>query len=427
MRLPPLRSSLRNQRGQIIIFTMLAVVFLLVIAGSLASDVAKLIAAKSEAQSSLDAAALAGAGKLGFDSTVFGTARDFAVNFAGLNQTKTVPRIVTLDRNDANDPSVFDAATITPAGTGDVLLGIWDPTKPDGIGIGKRFEPSLDGTIVNSVMCRYKKQVAGNFMSLWGFFPMNVAASAVATANPPETAPTDACLFPIGVGSCPFQGNTSLGCGATITFITSSNQGDGAGCLAPPCSNSAAWVGLDPNLAPNPSNLVDQINAAANGQCGGSPLKTGDNIATNNGMQTPTMNAVRDAFIQKYNASGTVEVLDSNGNATYSGKGWKVYIPIIETACPAGAISGDHKVIGWTEFVMTQVITSGNCAVENHYSGNPWDAIGKTPNCSGTNVPQNSGALRAIFGYYSCNIIPVNPNPLPGPRSALATRLRLVR
>src|SRR5919198_5670671 len=97
-----------SERGQIIIFTLIAVVFLLVIAGSLASDVAKMIALKNEIQSSLDAAALGGAGKLGFDSSVFPTVRDFAVNFAAANKTRG--GTVTLNRNNANDVSAFNTA-----------------------------------------------------------------------------------------------------------------------------------------------------------------------------------------------------------------------------------------------------------------------------------------------------------------------------
>jgi hypothetical protein len=57
MRSVRLLSRIRSERGQIIVFTMIALVFLLVVAGTLASDMAKLIAAKTEIQSSLDAAA----------------------------------------------------------------------------------------------------------------------------------------------------------------------------------------------------------------------------------------------------------------------------------------------------------------------------------------------------------------------------------
>jgi hypothetical protein len=250
----------------------------------------------------------------------------------------------------------------------------------------------------------------------------------VATANPPHTVPPDACLFPIAVGDCPFQGNTSQGCGATITFITSSNQGNGAGCLAPPCSNTAAWASLDPTQQPTPPNIQQQITNAANGVCTGSPLKTNDQIAVNNGMAQPTMDLLQTTFVNQYNASETVTVTDSNGHATYTGKGWKVYIPVIHSgSCPAQAITGNQTIVGWTEFVITQVIDKGNCAVANHFSGNQWDAIGNKPNCTATNAPKNNGALRAVFGYYSCKIIPTNPVPTPTPRSALATKLRLVR
>ena len=425
MRSVRLLSRVRSQHGQIIVFTMIALVFLLVIAGSLASDVAKLISQKNEIQRSLDAAALAGAGKLGFNDTVFPVARDFAVNYAAANSTRT--GTVTLDRNDANNVSVFDAADVSSGPAGDVLLGIWDPSKPDGLGAGKRFEPSLDGTIVNAVMCRYKRRLTGNFMSLLGFFPMDVATSAVATSNPPQTTEPDACMFPIGIGSCPFFGPTSLGCGVPVTFITSSNQGDGAGCLAPPCSNTAAWVSMIPGQDPNASNLVSQIQNAGSGNCSGTAYKTGEDIPVNNGMAQPVMNAVEAAFLANWNPSQTVTITDKDNNPTYSGPGWKVFVPIIETDCPAGAISGSREIVGWTEFVITQVINKGNCAVANHYTGNQWDAIGKTPNCLGTNTPSNAGALRAVFGYYSCKVIPVNPNPLPGPRSALATKLRIVR
>jgi hypothetical protein len=110
---------------------------------------------------------------------------------------------------------------------------------------------------------------------------------------------------------------------------------------------------------------------------------------------------------------------------TYSGKGWKVYVPVIQTDCPAGAVSGTHTIVGWTEFVMTQVINHGNCAVNNDWSGNPWKSVGTGNGC--TVPPPGNNAIRAIFGYYSCKIYPSNPVPIPTPRTALGNRLRLVK
>jgi hypothetical protein len=73
---------------------------------------------------------------------------------------------------------------------------------------------------------------------------------------------------------------------------------------------------------------------------------------------------------------------------------------------------------------MAQVINKGECAVSNDWSGNPWSALGGTNGCTNAKPDKN---MRAIFGYYSCKIIPANPTPSPGPRTALANRLRLVR
>src|SRR5262249_19481040 len=179
-----------------------------------------------------------------------------------------------------------------------------------------------------------------------------------------------------------------------------------------------------------PPNIQATITNAANGVCTGSPLQTNNTIAVNNGMAQPTMDLLSTTFTNQFNASGTVTVNDSNGHATYTGKGWKVYIPVVHSgSCPPGPMTGTPTIVGWTGMVITQAIDKGNCAVVNHYNGGskPWDPIGKRPHCNGTNVAQNSGALRAVFGYYSCKIIPTNPVPTPTPRSALATKLRLVR
>jgi hypothetical protein len=141
-------------------------------------------------------------------------------------------------------------------------------------------------------------------------------------------------------------------------------------------------------------------------------------------MVQSVMDTLEPIFVQKYNQSGIVEITDSGGNVRYSGKGWKVFIPVIQTDCPAGAISGSHNIVGWTEFVMAQLINKGQCAVNNSWAGNQWTTAGGGNGCTN---PSPDNAMRAIFGYYSCKIIPANPSPAPGPRTALANRLRLVR
>jgi hypothetical protein len=301
-----------------------------------------------------------------------------------------------------------------------------------GIGAGSRFEPSLDGTRVNSVLCRYSTTVPTTFLRLLGINTLPVYAEAFATANPPANPPTDRCLFPIGLGDCPFSGNSSLGCGVAINFITSSGDTgpNGENCLNPPCTNTAAWVNLSgaSSGTPNANYLRDTIQAAGSSTCQSSTLQTGDNVGTSNGMIQNVFDTLEPIFVEKYNASTTLEVKNANGDVVYAGKGWDVYLPVIDTACPPGAISGSHEIVGWTRFVMTQVVNHGHCSVANHNpTNNQWDPICPTPNGTGTNVPSNSGAMRGIFGYYACELMPANPNPTPVPRSALATRLRLVQ
>jgi hypothetical protein len=403
---------MRNQRGQIILFVMLSLCFLLVVAGGLGSDAAKLIAAKGEVQASLDAAALAGAGKLGFDATAFPAARAFAMQFALANKTRTGD--VVLDSNDANDWQAFDGHT---APYGDVTLGVWDPDKPEGVGAGQRFEPSLDGTRVNAVMCRYKKKIKADWLSLWSFFPMNVAGVAIATANPPSTPPPTSCLVPIGLSDCPFNASTSMGCGVPITFISSQ----------PVDGNTAAWVNLGGTGQPSVPVIQQQITEAGSGTCPGTGLKTGDLIGADNGMKQPAVETLVPIFKSFYDAStgDHIVLTNSAGDEVYNGPGWDVFTPIIHTDCPPQGINRDVQITGWTRFVITQIIDKGECVVANHWPGNDWDHRCPAPNGTSTERPEKQ--LRAIFGYYACSRMSANPVTTPLPRSALAIKLRLVR
>ena len=400
-----IRRLVKEQRGTAVLLALGFMIFLLAMMG-FAVDLTYQMAAIGELERSMEAAALAGAGKLGFNDTVFPTVRQFARQYGQFNtqHNPVFGNMINLDLNPGNVAS------------GNIVLGVWD---------NNGFTPSVDGTIVNAVRCQFSSQVQTSFLRVIGVQTLPITASAIAVSNPPQAPPppTDECVFPIGVGSCPFTGNSSIGCGAPITFITSSGKGDvGAGCLSPPCTNTSAWVNLDGG-SPNAGYLRNAVTNAANGTCTSS-LQTGEPIPTNNGMAQTVMDTLQTAFTQKYNASSVVEVKDANGNVTYRGKGWKVYVPIIQTACPTGAISGDHTILGWTEMVMAQVINKGKCAVSNDWAGNPWSSVGTTNGCSAS---KTDGAMRAVFGYYSCTIIPANPTPIPSPRAALANRLRLVK
>jgi Flp pilus assembly protein TadG len=404
-----LRRWLWNEKGNVLIFTTALVVPLMIIFGGLALDLAHLGTVDDEVQRSLDAAALAGAGQLRFDSSVFPAARAWAQNYALLNpmrQGGATQATINLNLNAANTAN------------GDIVLGIWN---------GSSFAPSLDGTQVNAVLCRFQTTVPMTFLRLLGFTSLPVAGEAIAWATQPVTPPPTACVFPIALSSCFFGGSTSLGCGATVTFISSAS-GSAVG------GNTAAWASVVPGQSANDSNILAQVKAAGGGTCTGTPLSTGDNEPVNNGQLNNVMNWLGgndpNAFPAKYAASPQLTVKKADGTDAYQGKGWEVFVPVIDTGsgCPPGAINGSLPIVGWTRMVITQILgKNGTCAVANHWAGNPWDSHCFTDkNGTASTLPPGGSGQTGIFGYYDCTYTPAPPSPVPGPITATA-RLRLVR
>jgi hypothetical protein len=388
---------------------------MLVLAG-LAIDMAYLGHVKTELQRSMDAASLAGAGNLGFNSTYFPGAYAGATNYALLNPFRIGS--VSLAPSPGN-------ADVPPAsGSGNIVLGIWN---------GATFTPSLDGTQVNAVKCQYATNIPTSFLRLAGVLNLPVSAQAIAWAPPPATPPPTACVFPIALSSCFFGGTTSLGCGATVTFISSSGSSSVG-------ANTAAWASIVKGDIANNGNILAQVQGAAGGSCGGTALNTGDPIPVNNGQFEDVINWLSGnaptAFPAKYASSPELVVKKPDGTTdAYRGKGWEVFVPVIDTGAgcpPSGPINNSppKDVVGWTRFVITQVQgKNGQCAVANHWSGNPWDSHcfddknGTSPHGpSGTVVSGQTG----IYGYYDCQYTPSPPSPVPGPIAATAT-LKLVR
>jgi Flp pilus assembly protein TadG len=395
---------LKNQRGSVLLFTTVTLVLLLVF-GGIAIDVTYFGSVRREIQASMDAAALAGAGNLGFDDTAFPAARAAAQNYAGLNgYSDPAAGSIALNLNTANDPN------------GQIVLGIWD---------GANFVASLDGTQVNAVRCQFATTVPTSFLRLLGLASLPASAQAIAIANPPVTAEEGTCVFPIGLSSCPFVNAgafSSQGCGSAATFISSSGK-DPDGRAG---TNTAAWVNLCGTSTPSAPTTQNAIEGAASGTCNAScdTPQTGTMIGTNNGMQQSVYDLLEKKFVEKFNTSGTHQVTDTNGNTTYNGPGWKVFVPVIETDCPPGPINGARKIAGWTEMVITQMINHGDCVVNNPADTNSWPVCPPPLNPSGDPKVPNR---RAVFGRYSCTFVNSLPSQVPGPRSALGTRLRLVR
>jgi Flp pilus assembly protein TadG len=393
-----MRMNKRDPRGSVFLLTIVLVIpFMLIMAG-IAIDMGALVTLRNELHRATDAAALAGAGKLGFDDTVFPTVRANAVTYGANNPTHF--GAVSLDPNASNSP------------TGDVVLGVWDPSK------APKFSPSLDGSVVNAVLCRTTQSLPTSFLRLAGITSITMSGQSIAVANPPNTPP--GCVFPIGVTTCQFFNGSawsSAGCGTAVTFATSSGKvpGTQAG------SNTGAWINLTGTGQANGPYLNPAISAAANGTCASNPV-AGQSVNANNGMIQSVVDNFEGYFIQKYNASNVTKVSDGNGGFTYEGKGWEVYVPLIETECPPKSINQTYVIQTFAKFIFTQVINHGVCVVNNPADTNshplcppPYGPGAKDPN------------LRAIFGYFDCASLTSTPTTIPTPRAALANRLRLVQ
>jgi Flp pilus assembly protein TadG len=400
-----MRHCFRDQRGTVILFTAVALVALLAM-GGFAIDMAYLLAIKGEIQRSLDAGALAGAGKLGFDTTAFATARAFAQTFAGANpHRKPGAPLISLDLNAGN------------AAGGNIVLGTWAPTPGT-------FTPSLDPFLVNAVRCQWSTTIPTSFLRVIGINTLPVSAEATAIASPAHTLRPATCQFPMGISSCVANGSP---CGA-FAVISLTPGGP------PPGSNVGTWVGTDNTPVPpwdgnlRPALLQASLPQTFTDRCP-TRLRVGDNMATDPnekcvGNACPlAFGDLTNFFINRFNDPAPYTVTGADGVPVYHGRGWEVFLPIFATTCPApGPISGNHPIAGWSRFIITQVINNvpgqgTKCVVDN-----PSDPL-SAQRCA--LAPANP-SWRAVFGYTACGTFPgAPPGTLPGPGVSLSTRLRL--
>lgn len=355
--------------GTVTIFVIISLAFFLVM-GGIAIDLAYFTAVRGELQRSVDAAALAGAGNLGFGAYAFDAAQTAAQTYAGLN------------------PYRGGAVALTPA---NITTGVYS-------GATGTFTPLLDGSQVNAVRCNFATAIPTSFLSLLGLATLPVAANAIAVASPPLTPPPGTCVFPLGLSQCSFQNaadfNTN-GCGASITFKRRFGIAT--------ASKNAAWVNLAGPETPTPENTDTAITNVANG--GGCPAapSVGAEIGTTSVVweDLTEWSDVFSTLATTFSAerSSGITVKDNEGNTTYSGSGWVVYIPVIETACPSSpaAFGGARELLGWTRLVISDV---KNAAPGNWYE---------------------------ISGYVDCKYFDAPYNPNPAPISALSRRPRLVQ
>lgn len=414
--LKQLKSQVSNERGTVIILVVVMMALLLVM-GGIAIDLAYVSVARNELVRSLDAGALAGAGNLAFNASVFPAVRLAAQGYAAANPFRMpgAPVPVNLGLNTGN------------AASGDIVLGVWS---------GGTFTPSTNGFVVNAVRCQKSVTVPASFLRLLGFVNLTVSGDSIAVANPPSTVPPDACVFPMALPDCPFRdaggGYGTQGCGQPVATQT------------PSTTNTSAWVNLGGVGTPSANQTRTGVNNAANA-CNGTTLKAGDLVGTQGGQdstvygggggQTGLGNCnpangsnCQGLFVTKFNASGELVVKKADDTDAYRGKGWEIYVPVIkvDNQCAGGGqINGNYQIVTFSRFVITQVISNGWCTVANHYGGNLWDS--KCPLPNGKAGVTRDPNFKAVYGYFQCGNIDAPPVPDAAPPAALATKLRLVK
>jgi Putative Flp pilus-assembly TadE/G-like len=443
-----MKLHMKKPRGSILLFTIVLVIPLLLMVAGVAVDVSMLYAVRSELHRSMDAAALAGAGNLGFDASVFPAARAAAQTYGALNPyLQNGP--INLDLNPGNLDHPW--SWYTP-GRGDITLGVWN-------GATRTFDvPSCDitsptclhpngfayFTMINAVRCRTRQASPTYFLNLIGLTSLNTWGEAIAPSYPPMSPPPNACTFPIGVSDCPFRGSGtygSAGCGNLITFIDAN-------------VNTSGWINLGASLGgtsnieqtPNANTVGNEINQAAGGTGCVAPPAPGTSVGMNGGMiqsvydllaninpGTGQLQSGPNYFNANYRDGQTVPGSDGDSTPVYSGPGWKVYVPIVysNTNCtPPENMNQPHTIAAYAEIVIMQVINNGWCAVNNPTpirgytpAPNPWTSMCPPPNGTGT----RDSNLRAIFAMYKCGSWQSPPVIVPAPRAALADRLRLVQ
>jgi Flp pilus assembly protein TadG len=386
----------RDQRGSVLLFTTVAVVPIMIVMGGLAMDIAYFASVDAELQRSMDAAALAGAGKLGFDDSVFPTVRQTARDYATRNSYRG--GTVSLDLNTGN------------SATGNVVLGIWD-------GNARTFSPSVDGSRVNAVRCRYNTTVPTSFLRLLGILGLPSGAEAIAIANPPAQPSCGEPILPIAVKACAFKNadgtyNNSNGCGSTLSWISSN------GCDDPLRCNSAAWASLDGSNWTQ-HEIQDAIqNAASPTPACNVTINTGQNTYTDNGMTQPTFRTLRDTAMANMSPLAS-PVTHADGSVAYAAgnPGWETGVMVIGCDSPGGPITGPKQIMTFSKFVVTQIYDQQRqCLVTPN----------QDPQAAAVCAVRDPN-LRAVFGYFRCDKFGNMATLEPVPRAALAPHIRLVQ
>ena len=232
-------NKLKDQRGGVAIIVAIIVVFIVIALMALAIDVGRLYATKNELQNVADAAALAGAGKLGEiysnmtpaqqDTHDFSTDRAAieasAQDVVGAGKNKVGGENITIDPTDIIIFNInLEGGNLKFEGPDD-----FDPTNPDSVPDAVRVTARRDDTAGGN------SPISTFFAGILGFGTANVLADATAALTTLDEVGPGEMNMPFGLSENLFPNN----CTDTIKF-------------SPTTTSCAGW-----------HNFFDAINANA--------------------------------------------------------------------------------------------------------------------------------------------------------------------
>lgn len=211
--------NLKNQRGAVAILVAILVFSVLIGIMALAIDVGYFYSTKNELQNIADAAALAGAGKLGSIYTSMTLAEQDTHDFeADRSAIEASAREVVRDDESEISKNPAGGKDIVEILSTDIQIGNWDPSADP------KFNPINSipiGTLPDAVKVTVRRDASANdsigtfFGIMFGKKNQDVTADAVAALTTIAEVSPGEMKLPIGLSEKWFKTNS---CGSMITF-----------------------------------------------------------------------------------------------------------------------------------------------------------------------------------------------------------------
>jgi Flp pilus assembly protein TadG len=374
-----------NQHGVVLVFVAFLLIVLLGIA-ALAVDIGYVAITRNQLQNAADAAALAGAGKLGsiYDAQILPA----SLNSTEAGEVATAALTVGQENKAAGQTPNIESS--------DIVIGYWDPK------INTFFNAPPSFMIQNAVRVTARPSAADGIPlgSITTFFAnifniSNVAVSATATAS--LTSPCD--VIP-GTLSPFVISQDSPYCNANPDIVFTANDP-----LVPPC---AGWQTLDVTASEN--NMADFLNTllSQNGCLLKGYAECKKNSSTNFGI--PGKEVDETTHVMNGLTTEIWECLQNLYKCVRIDNKWEVLVPVVQRPC--GQINQVPKIVSFATVTIRGVTigNGSNIKVEGEACGNS-PCIKASVVCNKVITEKGGGC--AFYGTYGSVPGLVDKSPAP--------------